>query len=138
MFVPTLVIVTVAFGTTAPVGSVIVPVMTPCTVCDQTAPALARTSKAATKKTKVRSLILSPPYNGLSAKALNMILKFGLSKETRSTPTTLLARNIAQTSTIGGIQLLIGRLVKCNFELSLRRSLDAFDARKIGRASCRE
>jgi len=61
---------------------------------------------------------------------LNLILKFGLSKETRSTPTTLLARDIAQTSTIGGIQLLIGRLVKCNFELALRGGLDAFDARR--------
>src|SRR2546427_6549591 len=61
MFVPTLVIITVAFGTTAPVGSVIVPVMTPCTVCDQTAPALARTSKAATKKNKsTQSHTLSP------------------------------------------------------------------------------
>src|SRR5207245_3215147 len=102
--------------------------MTPCTLCDQTAPPLARTRKAATKKTKVCSLILSPLSNGLSAKALNVILKFGLSKETRSTPTTLLARNIAQTSTIGGIELLIGRLVKCNFELALRRRLDTFDA----------
>ena len=85
---PTFVIVTVAFGTTAPVGSVTVPVMTPCTVCDQTAPPLARTKRAAASIAKVRSLILSPLSKAFSAKASETDLQLSFCQEPRITTTS--------------------------------------------------
>src|SRR2546430_2145446 len=79
--------VTVAFGTTAPVGSVTVPVMTPCTVCDQTGAPPARTSTAATKNAKVRSFILSPLSKAFSAKASETNLQLSFCQEPRITTT---------------------------------------------------
>jgi hypothetical protein len=84
IFVPTFVIVTVALGTTAPVGSVTVPVMTPCTVCDQTAAPLARIKRATAKTAKVRSLILSPLSKAFSAKPQRTNLDLSFFNEPQS------------------------------------------------------
>src|ERR1700730_6144970 len=56
--------VTWTFGTTAPVGSVTVPVMTPCTVCDQATPLIANSRTTANRTTTVRTRTLHPlPLN---------------------------------------------------------------------------
>src|SRR5689334_17465047 len=116
--------VTVALGTTAPVGSVTVPVMTPCTVCDQTAPPLARISRATASIAKVRSLILSPLSKAFSAKASETNLDLSFCNKPRNTTTTLAPfKKAGQSPLLGAIQLLIGRNVKGKLELGARRNL---------------
>src|SRR5215472_12534268 len=121
-FVPTFVIVTVALGTTAPVGSVTVPVMTPCTDCDQTAPPLARISSAATNTAKVRNFMLSPLSKAFSAKASEIDSNFRLSRK-KALTTTLFARTPRETAPLTAIQVLFPRNVKCKLELEARRTL---------------
>src|SRR5882762_2916884 len=76
MFVPVFVMVTVALGTTAPVGSLIVPVITPCTVCDHATPLLAKMRKAVNKTKKVRTRTLHPLcFKGLPSRVPKTPLK---------------------------------------------------------------
>src|ERR1700756_5481305 len=115
--------VTVALGTTAPVGSVTVPVMTPCTVCDQTAPPLARTSRATAKIAKVRSLILSPLSKAFSAKASESNLELSFCSKPQIATPPRSTWNAGQTPQFCAIQLLIGRKVKNKLESWARRNL---------------
>ena len=107
--------VTVALGTTAPVGSVIVPVMTPCTVCDQTAAPLARISRAAATIVKVRSLILSPLSKAFSAEASETNLEFSFCKKPQNTTATLKHQNAGQTPLfVGQFNYLLEGMSRAN------------------------
>jgi hypothetical protein len=123
MFVPAFVMVTVALGTTAPVGSVTVPVMTPCTVCDQTAAPLARISRATAKITKLRSLILSPLSKALLGKSLRDKFRFKFLQITPNQYATQKHQKPGQTPLLCAIQLLPGRKVKSKLEFGARRNL---------------
>src|SRR5579864_3493561 len=61
-FVPALVRVTLTLGTAAPLGSVTVPVITPCTVWDRATPHSARSRTDIHRAKRVRTRTLHPLY----------------------------------------------------------------------------